>query len=91
MTPQDRICEDGTILKRNTLRKENDFFTWDMRLAKRFDAGPGQIELIAEVFNLTDAENLLDAGTGIFFNFDGTVRSGLGDPRRFQVGTRYLF
>lgn len=91
-TPQDRICENGDILDRNTLRKDNEFFTWDMRLAKMLDVGPGQIELIAEVFNLTNTDNFRDPGElSLLFNFDGTIRSGLGDPRRFQVGTRYLF
>lgn len=93
VTPQDRICEDGSILERNTLRKENDFFSWDMRLSRTFDLGRGGgFEVIAEVFNLTDTDNFQDPGEGgLLFNFDGTIRSGLGEPRRFQVGARYLF
>ena len=31
------------------------------------------------------------ASGGLLFNFDGTVRSGLGDPRQAQLGLRYLF
>jgi hypothetical protein len=27
-TPQDRIQPDGSIVKRNTLRTDNEFFTW---------------------------------------------------------------
>jgi hypothetical protein len=28
---------------------------------------------------------------GTFLNFDGTIRSGLGEPRQFQAGVRYIF
>lgn len=94
VTPQDRICADGSVLERNTLRRENDFFTWDIRISKAFPIGTsGQaIEPIFEVFNLTNADNFLDTSQGgLLFNFDGTIRSGLGDTRRAQVGLRYTF
>ena len=29
--------------------------------------------------------------TSLLFNFDGTVQSGLGDPRQIQAGMRYAF
>ena len=29
--------------------------------------------------------------TGLLFNFDGTVQSGLGDPRQAQLGLRLIF
>ena len=91
--PADRVCADGSVLKRNTLRRENDFFTWDLRLSKAFDIGGGRtVEPILEVFNLTGADNFLDtAQTGLLFNFDGTIRSGLGDTRRAQLGVRVRF
>ena len=86
--PSDRVCADGTILTRNTLRRDNAFFTWDLRLSRRFALGNGVvIEPIVEVFNLTNADNYLDTAHGsLLFNFDGTLRSGLGDTRRGQVG-----
>lgn len=92
-SPQDRICEDGTILLRNTLRKENDFVRWDLRASRIFDFGPrARVEVIAEVFNLLNRDNFLDsAPTSLLFNFDGTLRSGLGDPRRLQLGARWRF
>ena len=34
--PADRICADGSILERNTLRRHNEFFTWDMKLSRPF-------------------------------------------------------
>jgi carboxypeptidase family protein len=88
-----RICPDGHILKRNTIRKDNAFFSWDIRLSKPFNLGPrGTFEAIVEVFNVTNADNFLaPSGAGVFGNFDGTLHSGLGTPRQFQVGGRWLF
>jgi len=90
---QDRICPDGHILQRNTIRKDNAFFSWDIRVSKPINLGPqGTFEVIAEVFNVTNSDNFRDpAATGVFLNFDGTLRSGLGEPRQFQVGGRWLF
>jgi hypothetical protein len=88
----DRVCLNGTILKRNTLRKDNAYFSWDLRLSKDFNVGQGQIEAIVEVFNLTGNDNFRDPAYGnLVFNFDGTIRSGLGDPRQLQAGLRWLF
>ena len=91
--PSDRICADGTILERNTLRRENAFFTWDVKLSRSFPmAGERMVEPVLEVFNLTNADNSLDAAHGsLLFNFDGTIRSGLGDTRRAQLGARIRF
>lgn len=91
--PTERICADGTILKRNTLRKDNEFFSWDIRVSRMLDFGPRRrVEVIADLFNVTNADNFRDpAATSLLFNFDGTVRGGLGDPRQLQVGVRYIF
>jgi hypothetical protein len=92
-SPQDRICANGTILPRNTLRKDNAYFSWDVRISRQFAAGPhGDAEAIVEIFNLTGADNFRDPSYGsLFLNFDGTIRSGLGDPRQLQAGVRWLF
>ena len=89
----DRVCADGSVLSRNTLRRDNDFFSWDVRISKAFDLGGGRtLEPILEIFNLTGADNFLDtAQTGLLFNFDGAIRSGLGDTRRAQIGVRVRF
>jgi hypothetical protein len=89
----DRLCPNGTILQRNTIRRDNAFFTWDARLSRPIAVRTGQtLELIAEAFNLTNADNFRDpAAASLLFNFDGTIRNGLGDPRRVQLGARYLF
>ncbi len=91
--PADRICADGTILERNTLRRDNEFFTWDIKLSRPVDIGGGRtVEPVFEVFNLTNADNSLDTAHGsLLFNFDGTIRSGLGDTRRAQLGARLRF
>jgi hypothetical protein len=88
-----RICPDGHILKRNTIRKDNAYFSWDIRLSRPFNLGrQGTFEAILEVFNVTNTDNFRDPSSGgLFGNFDGTLRSGLGEPRQFQVGGRYLF
>ena len=92
-TPQDRICTNGTILKRNTLRKDNAFFSWDVRISRSVAFGrQGELEAILEIFNVTNTDNFRDpAATSLLFNFDGTIRSGLGDPRQMQVGVRWVF
>ncbi|MDE2761431.1 MAG: TonB-dependent receptor [Gemmatimonadota bacterium] len=91
--PSDRICADGTILQRNTLRRDNEFFTWDVKLSRPFAVGEGRtVEPVFEVFNLANADNSLDTAHGsLLFNFDGTIRSGLGDTRRAQLGARLRF
>ena len=91
--PSDRICADGTVLTRNTLRRDNAFFTWDIRVSRRFMLRNGTvIEPILEVFNLTNADNTVDTAVGsLLFNFDGTLRSGLGNTRRGQVGLSVRF
>ena len=91
--PADRICTDGSVLQRNTLRRDNDFFTWDFRVSKEFALGNGIVlEPVLEVFNATNEDNFLDTAQGsLLFNFDGTIQSGLGDTRRAQVGARMMF
>jgi len=88
----DRICNDGSITARNTLRKDNEFFSYDVRLSRPILVGSGQLEAIVEVFNLLNTDNFRDpSSVGLLFNFDGTVQSGLGDPRQVQVGLRYVY
>ncbi len=91
--PSDRLCADGSSLTRNTLRRDNAFFTWDIRFSRRFALPNGAVvEPMVEVFNLTNADNYLDSAVGsLLFNFDGSLRSGLGDTRRGQVGLSVRF
>jgi hypothetical protein len=91
--PAQRICPDGHVLQRNTIRRDNKYFSWDIRLSRPFNVGQqGALELIFEAFNVTNNDNFKDPSTaGTFLVFDGTIRSGLGEPRQFQAGIRYLF
>ena len=89
----DRICTNGTILLRNTIRRNNTFASWDVRLSKAFRLrGSGEVEAIAEIFNVLNRDNFRDpSSASLLFNFDGTIRNGLGDPRQVQLGLRYGF
>jgi hypothetical protein len=91
--PSQRICPDGHVLQRNTIRRDNAYFSWDIRLSKPlYFARDRALELIFEGFNITNHDNFKDPSTaGTFLVFDGTIRSGLGEPRQFQAGVRYIF
>lgn len=87
----DRIRADGSIVERNTGRKDNTFSALDLRVSREFKVGGGRlgIEPIFEVFNLFNSKNLLaPQTTNLIFNFDGTIRAGLGEPRQMQIGAR---
>ena len=100
-TPQDRCSAvtaaggctpDSTVTERNLGRKDNQFNSVNLRISYPFVAGPVTIEPIAEVFNLFNSTNFKDPSYGnLLFNFDGTVQSGLGDPRQAQLGVRVLW
>jgi hypothetical protein len=91
-SPADRNCADGTVLTRNTMRKDNDYFSLDLGLTWPFSIGRGRMEVIAQMFNVTGAANFKDpAATSLLFNFDGTLRSGYGDPQQAQLGVHYVF
>ena len=92
-TPQDRILANGTIILRNTLRKDNEFFTWDFRVGRPFNLTKSvRLEPVFEVFNLTNSKNIRRPSvTNLIFNFDGTVQEGLGEPRQAQLGVRVRF
>jgi hypothetical protein len=87
--PSDRIGPDGMIVTRNNGRKDNKFSSLDMRISKEFLIGGLTIEPILEAFNLFNSDNFLAPEvTNLIFNFDGTIRSGNGDPRQLQLGLR---
>ncbi len=91
-TPQDRINPDGSVTQRNLGRKDNQDSSFDFRLSKDFRAGAYTIEPALDVFNLFNSKNLhRPEVTNLIFNFDGTVQSGVGEPRQMQLGVRILF
>lgn len=89
----DRIRPDGSIVERNTGRKDNVFSSVDLRLSRAFRAGKSvTLEPIFEVFNLLASKNFRQPSyQNLVFNFDGTIASGLGEPRQAQVGLRMIF
>ncbi len=80
------------IIKRNTLRLENQFFTFDMRLSKVFKFTEKiSLEPIFEAFNLFNNRNQRSLPRPLTFNFDGTVSAGFGEPRQAQLGVKFKF
>ena len=91
-TPQDRINPDGSVTQRNLGRKDNEFKSLDIRVSRRFKVGDMELEAVVDAFNLTNERNqFAPQTTNLIFNFDGTVQSGLGDPRQIQVGARLIW
>ena len=90
---ESRTCPNGSILKRNTIRRDNAFVSWDLRISRPFQVSErGRLEAIIEIFNVLNRDNFRDpSAVSPLFNFDGTIRSGFGDPRQVQAGLRYLF
>ncbi len=78
---------------RNTLRKDNAFFTFDLGVDRPFRFGE-RMRIIPriEVFNLfNDKNNINPLSTPALFNFDGFLRNGVGDPRQAQLAVRFEF
>ena len=91
-SPAARINPDGSVTRRNLGRKDNKFSSVDLRVSRDFGFGNLTLQPVLEVFNLTNSDNFLrPQTTELAFNFDGTVRSGAGDPRIIQLGVKLLF
>ncbi len=97
-TPQpisvlNRVLPNGYIIRRNTLWKDNTFFALDFRADKNFKITERfRLQVIVDAFNVTNRANPKHPETtSLLFNFDGTVQSGLGDPRQAQLGLRLMF
>jgi hypothetical protein len=88
-----RILANGYIVNRNTVWKDNTFFAVDFRADKNFKLTERfKLQASVDAFNLTNRANPKHPETtSLLFNFDGTVQSGLGDPRQAQLGLRLIF
>jgi hypothetical protein len=88
----DRPFVNGQDIGRNTVRKKNQFYSLDFRVTRIFKITENvQIEPLFEVFNLFNNTNQITVPRPLLFNFDGTVRSGFGDPRQAQLGIKLRF
>jgi outer membrane receptor for ferrienterochelin and colicin len=87
------LLPNGTIVKRNTVRKDNAFTSLDFRVSKRWNLNERfRLEGAIDTFNLFNSKNLKQPQNGnLLFNFDGTLTSGLGDPRQAQLGVKLIF
>ncbi len=84
-----------TATNRNSLRKDNRYFSFDWRLQRPFKFGADdQYALIpiVEMFNTFNNKNLINPlSTVALFNFDGFLRQGVGDPRQLQLALKFTF
>jgi hypothetical protein len=99
---QPAIPFNRSATNRNTLRKDNKYFSFDWRLARPFKFGE-RYELIPtiEMFNTFNSNNFINALSGpgnqnsltapSLFNFDGFLRQGVGDPRQVQLAVKFTF
>ena len=91
-TPQDRINPDGSVTQRNLGHKDNQYSSLDFRLSKDFKLSSYTVQPALDVFNVFNSKNLhRPEVTSLIFNFDGTVQSGVGEPRQMQLGVRIIF
>jgi hypothetical protein len=92
ITPAPRSL-NGSDRGRNTARKDNEYFSFDWRLTRAFIIG-NALEVLPtiEMFNtFNNANNINPLTTPALFNFDGFLRTGVGDPRQVQLSVKILF
>ncbi len=84
---------NGTDRGRNSERKDNNFFSFDWRLARPFRfSGRYQLIPILEMFNtFNNANNINPLSTPALFDFSGFLRTGVGDPRQVQLAVKFVF
>ena len=92
ITPNPRVA-GGVDQGRNTLRKDNEYFSLDWRLSRPFSLSEGvELTPTVEMFNtFNNANNINPLSTPALFNFDGFLRTGVGDPRQMQLALKLTF
>jgi hypothetical protein len=78
---------------RNSLRKDNAYFTFDFGVARPFHVGERfQVIPKFEMFNtFNNKNNINPLSTPALFDFNGFLRLGVGDPRQAQLSIRFEF
>ncbi|HWP43603.1 MAG TPA: TonB-dependent receptor, partial [Blastocatellia bacterium] len=92
ITPNPRVV-NGVDLGRNSIRKDNEFFSFDWRLLRPFRFGESMaLTPMIEMFNTFNNDNNINPlVTPGLFNFDGFLRVGVGDPRQVQLALKFTF
>ena len=85
--------QGGVDTGRNSLRKDNAYFTFDFGVSRAFRFGE-RFALIPkiEMFNtFNNKNNVNPLSTPALFDFNGFLRVGVGDPRQAQLSVRFEF
>ena len=84
---------NGIDCGRNHLRKDNEFFSLDLAIARPFLIHDRfQIIPRAELFNaFNNANNINPLSSPALFDFNGFLRLGVGDPLQAQLSIRFTF
>ena len=93
ITAAPRVDANGVDQGRNSLRKDNKYFSLDWRLSRPIHLSD-RTELIPtiEMFNTFNNDNNVNPlSTPALFNFDGYLRTGVGDPRQIQLAIKLAF
>jgi hypothetical protein len=85
--------QNGVDTGRNSLRKDNAYFTFDFGIARPFRFGERYAIIPkVEVFNaFNNKNNVNPLSTPALFDFNGFLRLGVGDPRQAQLSLRFEF
>jgi len=89
--PEPGIVAPPNCGTRNSRRKDNEFFSFDWRLQRRFTIGE-RFDIIPtiEMFNtFNNKNNVNPLSAPALFNFDGFLRQGVGDPLQVQLAIRF--
>ena len=83
----------GVDLGRNSVRKDNAYFSFDFGVERPFKFGEHMgLTPKIEFFNaFNNKNNVNPLSTPALFNFDGFLRAGVGDPRQAQLSVRFDF
>ena len=78
---------------RNGERKDNEYFSFDWRVGRPFRFGrPLRADTDSgDVQHVQQHERINALSTNLLFNFDGFLRTGVGDPRQTQLAVKLTF
>jgi hypothetical protein len=84
---------NGVDRGRNWDRKDNQYFSLDLRVQRPIRVGKrAEIIPALDLFNtFNNANNVNPLSTPALFNFDGFLRQGVGDPRQVQLSVKFVF